>query len=90
MLGGNLRPGNHVSWQEALRGSSQAAFDEGEKTARQLGWVNIMRVWMEVNRTAGQDTLSASAMKPGNPSNVALSRAMSYIFDLSDPGKVGP
>ena len=85
MLGGILRPSNHESWQEALLGSSQAAFDEGEQTARQIGWVKVMREWMDVSGTAGQNPLGATSLKPGNPSNQALSRAMAYLLDLADP-----
>ncbi|MCP4285356.1 MAG: hypothetical protein GY792_13025 [Gammaproteobacteria bacterium] len=86
MLGATLRPANHATWQEALLGSSQAAFDEGEQTARQLGWVKALREWMDVSNEAGQNTLDgASAFKPGNPTNRALSRAMAYLFDLADP-----
>ncbi|MCP4042582.1 MAG: hypothetical protein GY731_11620, partial [Gammaproteobacteria bacterium] len=86
MLGATLRPANHATWQEALLGSSQAAFDEGEQTARQLGWVKALREWMDVSSEAGQNTLDgASAFKPGNPTNRALSRAMAYLFDLADP-----
>jgi len=85
MLGGTLRPDNHESWQEALRHSSQAAFEEGEKTSRELGWVNVVREWMDVSATPGQNTLGLTSKKPGNPSNLALSRAMAYLFDLTDP-----
>ncbi len=86
LSGALLRPNNHENWQEAILGSSQAAFDEGEQTARHLGWVNVMREWMEVSKTAGQNTLDgANSMKPGNPSNQALSRGMAYLFDLVDP-----
>tara|TARA_R110000744_G_scaffold158119_6_gene274083 strand:- start:2410 stop:5088 length:2679 start_codon:yes stop_codon:yes gene_type:complete len=87
MLGEGLRPDNHTSWQEALLngGSDQAAFDQGELTARQLGWTTVLREWMEVSRVTTQDTLATTSLKPGNPSNKALSRAMAYIFELTDP-----
>lgn len=84
MLGNNLRPADHATWTEALLGSSQAAFDEGEQSARQLGWTDVVREWMEVSRTAGANTLDATP-RPGKPSHQALSRAMAYLFDLSDP-----
>jgi hypothetical protein len=86
MLGGTLRPSDHETWQEALLGSSQAAFDEGELTARRLGWVKVLREWTDVTGEPGENTLDgASSLKPGNPSNRALSRAMAYLFDLADP-----
>ena len=84
MLGGSLRPSNHGSWEEALK-SDQSAFDEGERTARELGWTKVLREWMDVARDTGQDTLATSSFKPGQPSNQALSRAMAYLFDLPDP-----
>lgn len=86
MLGGILRPSDHATWQEPLLGSSQAAFDEGEQTARQMGWIKVMREWMDVSADPAQNTLDGtSSFKPGNPSNQALSRAMAYLFDLTDP-----
>jgi hypothetical protein len=84
MLGSSLRPSNHGSWEEALK-SDQSAFDEGERTARELGWTKVLREWMDVARDNGQDTLATSSLKPGQPSNQALSRAMAYLFDLPDP-----
>lgn len=84
MLGGSLRPSNHATWEEALK-SDQTAFDEGEKTARALGWTTVLREWMDVSRDNNQDTLANSSFKPGLPSNQALSRAMAYLFDLPDP-----
>ena len=62
-----------------------AAFAEGEQTARQLGWVTLLREWLRVRQTDGQDPVGNTAMRPGNPSNLALSRAMAYLFDLDDP-----
>jgi hypothetical protein len=85
-------PADKAAWRAPLLGTAtpptaaaQAAFDEGEATIRELGWVKVLREWMEVSRTAGQDTLGADAMLPGNPPNRALSRAMAYLFDLADP-----
>lgn len=85
MLGGSLRPDNHDSWHSPLHDSDPAAFTEGEQTARQLGWVNVFREWLAVRQDDDEDPLADSAMTAGNPSNRALSRAMSYLFDLDDP-----
>jgi hypothetical protein len=84
MLGGSLRPSDHATWEEALK-SDQTAFDEGERTARELGWTKVLREWMDVARDTNQDTLARTSFKPGQPSNQALSRAMAYLLDLPDP-----
>jgi len=85
MLGGSLRPDNHDSWHSPLHDSDAAAFTEGEQTARQLGWVKVLREWLAVRQEDSQNPLADTAFTPGNPSNRALSRAMAYLFDLNDP-----
>lgn len=83
-------PADPASWREALLGPiatpTQTAFDRGEATARQLGWVRMMREWMDVAGSPGQNPLDdTTAMRPGNPTNQSLGRAMAWLFDLSDP-----
>ena len=87
MLGEGLRPDDHATWKEALlvSGDVQTAFDEGEATARQLGWTKVLRDWMDMTSVTTQDSLDTDSHKQGNPSNQALSRAMAYLFDLADP-----
>ncbi len=85
MLGGSLRPSNHASWVSPLHSSDPAAFTEGEQTARQMGWVKVFREWLAVRQTNGEDPFDIEAMNPGNPGNLALSRAMRYLFDLEEP-----
>jgi hypothetical protein len=85
-------PANPATFRSPLLGTAvnpspaeQAAFDEGEATARQLGWVGLLRAWLDVVRLPAEDPLATHLTKTGNPPNQALSRAMAYLFDLADP-----
>ncbi len=58
----------------------------GEVTANAAGWVNVLRRWVEMARSPLSDTTDASSFRPGNPSNLELSRAMAFLLDMRDPG----
>jgi hypothetical protein len=59
----------------------------GEATANAAGWVNVLRSWVEMARSPLSDTSdTTSSFRPGNPSNLALSRAMAFLLDMRDPG----
>jgi hypothetical protein len=83
-------PADPAGFRSPLLGAAspaeQAAFDEGEATTRQLGWVGLLRAWLEVVRLPAENPLATDLTKTGNPPNQALSRAMAYLFDLADPG----
>src|SRR5262249_61584781 len=57
----------------------------GEAVALELGWVGLLRRWMDVARRAGVDALSTSSFRPGDPSNLTLSRGIAFLLDLPDP-----
>ena len=58
----------------------------GEATANAAGWVNVLRSWVEMARSPLSDTSDTSSFRPGNPSNLELSRAMAFLLDMRDPG----
>lgn len=62
----------------------------GEAVANQLGWVELLRRWVDVARRAGSDVLADAPLRPGDPSNVLLSRGLAYLLDLPDPRPAGP
>jgi hypothetical protein len=61
-----------------------AVLAEAEETARGHGWIGTMRDWL-VAVEEGEDLLSTTPIRPGTPSNRALSRALAYMFDAPDP-----
>lgn len=77
-----LRPSDPAAWRSKLAGAS---LEEGEKAARDLGWVPLFREWFDVARRPSLDTLADERFKAANPSNHALTRAMAFILDLAEP-----
>jgi hypothetical protein len=77
-----LRPPNPNAWTTKLAGESLI---EGERTAREMGWVPLMREWLDMARRPGVDSLADERLRAENPPNRALSRAMAYLFDLAEP-----
>ena len=59
--------------------------ENGEKTLNSMGWLNILRNWTEMARSPASDTKASVAFRPGNPTNLELSRAMAFLFDMRDP-----
>lgn len=57
----------------------------GEKFSNQLGWVNVLRSWLDMARRPGTDTRAQSSFKPGDPKNLELSQALAFLFDMRDP-----
>jgi hypothetical protein len=65
---------------------------DGERVSNALGWVPLLRQWIDLLRdlsadpaTAGGDALNAAARRPDVPPNLDLSRAMAFLFDLPSP-----
>lgn len=58
----------------------------GEGVANQLGWVELLRRWFDVARRAGNDVTAQTVMRPGDPTNLALSQGLAFLLDLPDPG----
>jgi hypothetical protein len=77
-----LRPPNPSGWTTKMTGDVLA---EGERTAREMGWVPLLREWLDVARRPTVDSLADERLKAENPTNRALSRAMAYLFDMVEP-----
>jgi hypothetical protein len=60
---------------------AQATID-GERTARQLGWSELMRKWLLL---AGDRLQNAADPAGAAQSNLALSRGIAFLFDMPDP-----
>jgi hypothetical protein len=57
----------------------------GEPTANDLGWLQAMRGWVDMARRPQQDAHAKAPFRPGSPSNLELSRALAWLFDMRDP-----
>jgi len=58
---------------------------DGEDTSNAMGWLNLLRAWVDMAARPEQDALADTAFRPGQSSNRALTRAMAYLFDMPVP-----
>ncbi len=63
---------------------------EGEKVARERGWINVLRDWLNMTaHSAGHDFNGVDPVRKdadaGVSTNRELSRAIAFLFDMSDP-----
>ena len=68
-----------------LTDSYQSPIGDGEPWARKLGWVNVLRRWMDVARRPTVDTQAATSLRPGDPTNLQLSQGLAFLLDLPVP-----
>jgi zinc dependent phospholipase C len=74
-----------AGWTSPLAGDALA---EGERTARAVGWVPLLRKWQDAARRPGVDVTADQPLDPNDPSRRALSRALAFLLDMPDPVKV--
>ncbi|HVP42872.1 MAG TPA: hypothetical protein VMS96_05540, partial [Terriglobales bacterium] len=77
-----LQPSNPSGWTTKMSGDALA---EGERTAREMGWVSLLREWLDMARRPTVDSLADERLKAENPTNRAMSRAMAFLFDMAEP-----
>jgi hypothetical protein len=58
---------------------------DGEATANSLGWVRLLRAWLDMARRPEQDATADVPFRPGEPNNRALSRGLAYLLDMPEP-----
>jgi hypothetical protein len=63
---------------------------KGEARSDQLGWVPLLRRWLDMARRPDTDTKGRTAFKAEDPTNLELSRALAYLLDMRDPDPVAP
>lgn len=68
-----------------LTDAYQAPTLAGEEFSRKLGWVNVLRRWMDVARRPNVDPQAALPFRPGDPANLQLSQALAFLLDLPVP-----
>ncbi|HYJ84704.1 MAG TPA: zinc dependent phospholipase C family protein [Pyrinomonadaceae bacterium] len=83
-----LRPTDPDAYVSPLADISAAVVAEGERTTRELGWVPLMRQWLDMTQRPTSDPLAETRLNPDNPTNHALSRGMAFLLDMSDPTAV--
>jgi hypothetical protein len=74
-----------VAMSAELTDAFTAPTSAGEEWARKLGWVNLLRRWMDVARRPTVDTQAATSFRPGDPTNQQLSQGMAFLLDLPVP-----
>jgi hypothetical protein len=62
----------------------------GEPVSNKLGWVPLLRRWADVARRPGESSKARVSLRPGDPTNLALSRALAYLLDMPDPDPAAP
>jgi hypothetical protein len=62
----------------------------GEGTATALGWIPLFRKWLDVARRPGVSSADRVSLRPGDPTNLELSRAVAFLFDMADPDPTPP
>ncbi len=81
MPSGSRGPSDPAAWRAPIG----AAAAEAEQTALGIGWVPTVRKWLEVMRQPAQDPNAAVSLRPEDPTNQALSRAMAWLLDMPEP-----
>ena len=82
MPSGSRGPSDPAAWRAPI-GAAAAA--EAEQTALGVGWVPTLRKWIDVMRQPAEDPNGAASLRPEDPTNQALSRAVAWLLDLPEP-----
>ena len=61
---------------------------QAEQTALSMGWVPLLRAFVDMSRQPNASALSPDRLRPEYPGNIAISRAMAFLFDLPEPAAV--
>ncbi|HEX7330456.1 MAG TPA: zinc dependent phospholipase C family protein [Pyrinomonadaceae bacterium] len=80
-----LRPLDPDAYTSPLAAVSPAVVAEGERITREMGWVPLMRQWLNLIQHPTSDPLAETRLNPDNPTNRALNRGMAFLLDMSDP-----
>jgi hypothetical protein len=65
--------------------SSKVYTKDGEPATVQLGWLPLLRSWLDMAGRPATDTKATISFRAGNPTNLALSQAMAFLFEMRDP-----
>ncbi len=58
---------------------------DGDALARRLGWVPLLRQWLDMSTRPTNDAGGAASFRVGAPSNAQLSRALAHLLDQAAP-----
>ncbi len=61
---------------------------DGDPTARQLGWIPLLRHWLDMAERPANDAAGAAPFRPGLPANAQLGRALAFLLDQTPPPAV--
>lgn len=80
-----LRPPDPNAYTSPLAAASPAVAAEGERVGRELGWVPLLRKWLDMTQRPTVDPLADTRLHAEDPTNHALSRGLAFLLDMSDP-----
>jgi hypothetical protein len=55
-----------------------------EATVLERGWLGVFRSWVDMTSRARTDSTATEVFRPGEPTNLDLSRAMAYLIDATE------
>jgi len=79
-------PAGADSLQPLMPSDHRTPVESGEAVANRLGWVPLLKNWLEVAQRRDSDTHSSFAvLHEGGETNLALSQGLAYLLDLAEP-----
>lgn len=60
----------------------------GEPLANKLGWIPLLRGWLDMAGRPETDSRSGRPFRPDAAPNADMSKAMAFLLDMADPGRV--
>lgn len=69
----------------ALPAGFQSSAPEGEPVATRLGWLPLLRQWLDMAARGANDVAADTAARAGGPTNRELSRGLAFLLDQRPP-----
>jgi hypothetical protein len=87
--GGPLGPADTAAWLHPMMAQGNpAVIAAAEATTRGLGWVPLLRTWLDRLENPNADALDETDPGEGEIATRTLTRGIAYLFDRPDPARV--